>query len=392
MWHRGWATATNGKKVFFTPELLREMERNSNFVVQAGILQPPVRYDHPAFGAPDKENHGKLVRYEVRGNSLFAAGTNWSERLQEDKAREAVLAYSGEFVDELEYPDPKTGTMRKLGPTVVGMAILGDTRPSMKNLMPLSKFEFSDESGAEVDPIDQHITRTELQKSGLLSDYVDGTHFFGEVVNDASRFFSEEKPKEQTMTDAEIQALVASASKTAADAAVAAAVAPLQAKITEQATQIAAQKTAFDTQINAMSEASKRKTEAHAFCEKVFENKVTNVLFRERAEDILADASFSESQLVKVRGLIEAAPAGMVEAGRKGGNGNDKITTEEPDALADLKVKHFSDIDAHEAKIHAGIVAFGEFKPDAFKGVEKNTAAQIEIVRKHVVARDSASA
>lgn len=64
---------------------------------------------------------------------------------------------------------------------------------------------------------------------------------------------------------------------------------------------------------------------------------------------------------------------------------------DEPEALAKLRPKHFSDPLEHGDVLEAGLLAFGEFKPDAFKGIEENPAAQLDRLRSYVTARDVAN-
>ena len=364
----------------FTPELLRQMERNSNFVARAGILQAPVKYDHPAFGAPDKENHGKLVRYEVRNNSLFTAGTNWSERLQADKAREARLAYSPEFVAEFSYPDPISGKMVTLGPTVVGLAILGGDRPAIKNLKPLAQFEF----GENVGPADEFLMREELRAAGMVSEYVDGQHYFGEVENDARRFFSESQ-KEHTMTDQEIKDAIAAGVKAGVAAelntAVAAAVAPLQ------------------QQIKSFSETSKREGVVRAFCEAVKTTKPSlNTLSLGRLEKILLHSDMTDPLAEEVKAFVESLSAVIVPAGRGKGKEADvdvdeeQQNFEEPPNLARIRPSHFADRSKNETLLAAAITDLEKAKPKLFSEAKAVTLEQkLAVTKQYVVEREAAA-
>lgn len=364
LFHVGWATDINGERVNFTPELLREMARNSNYVVAADILQPPIKYSHPAFGAPDKENHGTMKRYEFRGNSLFAYGTNWSERIQADKAREAILAYSGEFKATHDYPDPNTGTMRKIGPTVVGLGILGSERPAIWNLKPISKFEFSE----EVSPIDAFETIAELRKSGLIAETVEGTHFFGEVTNDSRRFFSEQHGTENDMDEKEFQKRLEEN----------------DAKWDKRFSEFV--KTT-EAKVQSFSEESQRIGKINAFCETVRTEKPIGKLALERLREALRTPTEET-----VRSFVESLPAFLAPNGKaeenaagekKDQDGSDKS---EPEALAKVRPRTFAD--PHDPAIMPAVLAFGEFKPEAFKGIEGDTQAKIGVVARYVRERD----
>jgi hypothetical protein len=373
LFHLGTVPDSTGTPVKFTPELLREMARNSNFVTQAGILHAPIKYDHPAHGAADKENHGKMVRYEVRGNSLFAVGTNWSDRVKADKAEEKRIAYSGEFVNEFSYPDPASGKMVKLGPTVVGLALLGSDRPAFKNLKPFSAFEFSE----EISPVDAHETRQELRSAGLLSEYCDGTHFYAEVENDARRF---SERQEQTMTDAEIQA------------AIAAGVAPLK---TANDTLVASNKELSD-QLRQFTETSARKTAAHEFTESLkTDKKYLGKIPTEMLEDILADPTMPAPVATKVKAFCAALPAFIAPggvAGKKADADGDDDDVDEPKNLAALRPKHFAERSKYELMLVAGTDELQTIKPKLFSEAKATTVeARLAVTKQYVIEREAAA-
>ncbi len=385
LFYRGLEYDSEGKPVIFTDDDLRMAEKNGNFVIQSGILYPPVKYDHPAFGAPDKDNHGRTVRYTYRDGALYQTVTNWSDRIVADKKREAKIAYSGEMrTTPFSYFDPISKSRKTLkGPVPVGLAILGDVRPAIKNLKPFTSFEFSE----SVSPADAWETRESLRKSGLVAEDCSATqhdsettvHFFGEVENDASRFFEEQK--EQTMTDAEIQALVASTTK----AAVEAATAPLNAKIKEQ-----------DDKISSFSETSARAADVKTFCESVQADKprLTKLGLGHLSTILNHPAVAKAADLDKeIRAFVEGLSPIVLPGARKEGDDTDKGggADDEPEPLAKARPKHFSDITANQDIVDGAIAAFGEYKPDAFKGIENNPAAQLQKVRSYVISRDTAN-
>jgi hypothetical protein len=378
LFHLGTETSSNGKKVEFTPAVLREMERNSNFVAQAGILTAPIKYDHPAFGARDKDNHGRLARYEVRGNSLFAVGTDWSDRIVADKRDGKKIAYSAEFFDEFEFTDPTTGKRVKLGPTVCGLAILGADRPAIKNLKPFSTFEFAE--GVHV--VDAYETRQELQKAGLVAETVEGTHFFGEVENDSRRFA--ERDEETAMTSDELLK-IGEMLQTKLDAAVA----PIKADIA-----------GVKASVNQFSEQGKRDTEAHAFCEELkTKREKTGPLppaAVARLKDALTDPETTPGVAAKIRVFAESIPALFVERGtsENEATGDDAAAKAMPN-VAKLKIRTFSESERRDVGnqnlIADSIDELRAAKPELFKEA-KTMEQEIAVVQQYVAKRDGASA
>lgn len=365
LFHLGTVPDSTGKPVTFTPGLLREMERNSNFVARAGILQAPVKYDHPAFGAPDKENHGKMVRYQVRNNSLFAVGTNWSERLQQDKAREARIAYSPEFVSEFTYIDPTTNQTVKLGPTVVGLAMLGGDRPAIKNLRPVSQFEF----GENVGPADAFLMREELQNSGMLSEYCEDARYFAEVTNDARRFFSEHKD-EENMDDKEVQRLLAEQDKKWSD----------RFEIFQKET---------EKKVHSFSEESKRVAKVDGLVAKLKDEKPIGQIALDAYRVALLEPTEANVQAFAEKLPAFIAPGGMAGAGD---NAGDDEPTAEPKALASVRVKHFSDRSKYEVLLSQATADLAKMKPKLFSEAKATTVEQrLAVTKQYVVEREAAA-
>lgn len=378
LFHLGTYTSQSGAKVTFTDAMLRQMERNGNFLVRSRILQAPVKYDHPAFGAADKENHGRLVGYRYANGTLHAIGTNWSDKLVKDVEREARIAYSGEFADNFEYPDPSSRKMVKIdGPAPIGLAILGAERPAIKNLKPLSEFQF----GEEINAADAWLAREELQKAGLLAEDFDGRYFFAEVTNDATRFFSESRT-EDGMDEAAIQRLLdAQATK-------------LQQGFDQQ---IKALKDEQDKKIQSFSEQAKQTEKVIAFCETASKEKPFGKLFHDTLRKEMLEATPTEAE--RIQRIITALPATappfkMAEKKKERDGGEpDDDNGEEPKALMVLRAKHFTDREnpANQQKIVDGINAFAELKPDAFKGIENDPVAQTQKLLTYINARDAAN-
>ena len=368
LFHLGTVPDSKGVPVTFTPELLREMEKNSTFVSQAGILHAPVKYDHPAYGAPDKENHGKMIRYQVRNNTLFAVGTNWSDRVQADKREEKRIAYSPEFVSEFEYPDPVTGTMKKIGPTVVGLSLLGSDRPAIKNLKPFSSFEF----GEAIGPADEFMIRQELRSAGYVSEYCDGTHFYAEVENDARRF-SERSDSEDDMDEKDFKRLLEENDK----------------KWEDRFTKFEKQ---TDERVKSFSEEGKRVEKIRAFCETVNKEKPIGKLALDRLQEALTNPTEET-----VRAFAESLPAFIMPGGvageKKTGADGKVIEDDDPDepkALASVRPKHFSDRSKHETLLAQATDDLQKIKPKLFSEAKATTVdARLGVLKQYVIEREA---
>lgn len=191
------------------------------------------------------------------------------------------------------------------------------------------------------------------------------------------------------MTDAEIQA------------AIAAQVAPIR---TANEALVASNKELSD-QLRSFTETSARKTEAHAFCEKLKgDKKYLGKIPTEMLEDILSDATIPAPVATKVKAFAAALPAFLIPgdvAGKKkaaGADGDDADDDEggdadEPAAVAKVRMKHFAQRDDANAQqiIDAGLTAFSEFKLDAFKGIENDPETQIRKLQAYVKTRDTAT-
>lgn len=371
IFHLGTYKSASGVPVTFTHALLRQLVKNTNAAI-AMKFQPPVGYDHPV--ARDTSAHGRIarMRYDERGIA-HATIEGASDQLANDAKDFRRLTWSPEFHENFEIVDG--GKPVALGPTTIGLAMLGAQRGAIKNtaMIPLSEVNF----GEGVDAADKLLLRAELRSLGYLGEYeVDGK-FFGEIENDERRFFSDTK-KEHSMTDAEIQAAIANGIKAATE--------PLQTKLAEQ-----------DKQIKSFGEEAKTRTKVLAFCETVAKEKPLGKLAMERLEELALSADAPTFE--KVRSFVEAIPAVIVPGGRSddkttNGGGDVDEDVDEPKALAALKPKHFAEMTdpGNQTKIVAGVKAFAEFKPDAIKGIEQDFAAQTAKVRQYISARDLAAA
>jgi hypothetical protein len=381
IFHLGTYRSQNGTPVTFTPELLAQLARNTNFVIAQKALQPPVGYDHPA--ARDTDAHGHIASVRVDGGKLIATLDGTSAKLRDDAKNFRRLTYSPEFNTDFEFVHE--GKPVKIGPTVIGLAMLGAQRGAIKNtaMVPLSEVPF----GEGVDAVSSMMLRSELRSLGYIGEYEVEGKFFAEVENDSRRF---SERQEQTMTDAEIQAAIAAGVKANIDAAiapaVAAAVKPLQ------------------DQIKSFSETSKREADVHSFCETIASTKKSlNKLSLDRLRTkILLHPDMTPALDAEVRAFVEGLsavvlPGGVI--GKKKNAGADDPEDEgdadpdEPKDLAAVRPKHFANIEDPQAQqvVNAAMTAFAEFKPEAVKGIEGNPSAIMNKVRAYVIARDTAA-
>lgn len=380
--------SADGTPVKFDDALMRQIDRNTNFAVRAKILSPPLTYDaidedgrYLHNSAKSTDAHGTVTR-AVYENGVLKFGLAPSSTLLNDIRDLKRLRVSG-VVDMKYWYNDASGKRVELGPTLIATTALGAKRPAMRNekIVPLQDLVFSEDTT----PVDAFYAREELRKSGFVAQTLaDGNYAFSEIDVDPHAF-GEPSRQEQGMTDEQIQAAIASGIK--------AVTAPLEAKLAEQA----AQNLKLTEQVRSFSETSKREGEAHAFCEKFRAARAKtaplNQLSMERLEDLLSDPEMTPGTITKLKAFAESLPGAYVAAPPKDddedtGKGGDKT---EPKALAALRPKHFSDLNVYGEVLEAGLNAFSEFQPDAFKGIENNPEAQLDKLRRYVTARDTAN-
>ncbi len=368
--------ALDGTEVEFTDDLMRTLEKNTNFAIAAGALTPPVGYDeideNGKYKHRSTDAHAHVTGVKFRNGVVHLALSKPSETFRNDVREGRRLRYSGEFHPDFRYTD-KSGKEVRVGPTVVGLAALGRFRPALKNpsLVPLSELHFSESLSAA----DAWSTREELRNSGFVAQtFADGQYAFSEIEIDPNVFG---EPKEQHMTDAEINAAIAAGIK--------AAMAPVEAKNAE-----------LEGQLKKFSETAKLETAAKQFCEtfagdRKQQGQVLPKGFMDQGALMLSDPSYNDGQREAIKTLIRLAPAAMVRAGRGDETPTgENVPTDEPKALSELRPKHFANMDdpANQAKVDAAIVAFAEFRPDAFKDLKDNPVAQLRVVQQYITARD----
>jgi len=371
--------AQDGTEEEFTDESMREMARNTNFVIKAKPFIPTfgyVGYDHPVFGkVKDTDAHGH-IKAAVYEDGVFSYDVlpipdrEGRIRLLEDAKAGRRVHVSGEHSRNFSFVDGKGKTVN-VGRCGVGLAALGSERPALKNpnIVPLSELEFPD----TVAPADAFAARETLRNAGMVAQtFSEGVLVFSEVQLSTD---VDDEPKEQNMTPedkAEFERLLA---------------AQRTALTTEFATQLAAVKAENDQKITAMSEGAEKRR-------KILDR--VAVIVAEKKLGKIAAAALEEAALNPTTDGILAfgekmsavvLPGGSKE---KQGEGEKKgESTCEPEALAKLRPLHFSDMTGeNEALVFAGISAFAEFRPDAFKGIESNEDAQLQRLRQYVRQRD----
>lgn len=366
LFHVGQFTSQDGSQVPITDALLRQIEKNTNFILKSKVLQAPIGYDHPA---KDSHAHGTLVGTRYHGGVLYAQGTDWSDALVADVKASKRLAYSGELHPKFSYPaGDGSGKMIEVGPAVVGLAILGSQRPAIKNLKPLSEFEFAEGTA----PADAFETREELRSAGLVSQHVDGHQFFGEVENDARRFFSEEKD-DDTMDEKEFQRRIDEQEK----------------KWSER----------FDTfkadaekKIQSFSEESKRAAEIDEYCSTVGKEKPMGVIALGNLRKALTAPTVENIKAFAESLPAFIAPGGM--AGKKNADGTpaDEEEAPEPKSLASVRVKHFADRSKNETLLAQAVADLEKIQPKLFSEAKATTLEQrIAVTKQYVVEREAAA-
>lgn len=375
----GTYTSLDGEDVVFTDDLMRDLVKNTNYAIAVKALTPPVGYDtinnDGTYAHRGTEAHAHVTAAKFRNGVVTLELSKPSEQFRSDVKEGRRLRVSGEFNPKFSYTDA-SGKKIDVGPTIVGLAALGRHRPALKNpsIVPLSDLNF----GESIAPADAYATREELRKSGFVAQTLaDGKYAFSEINVDPIIFGEQE----QGMTDAEIQAAIDAKMK------------PLNEKITT----LEGENTKLKGDVLKFSETSKREGAAKSFCEKLATDRKATaplpVLFTEKLETILADPTLTDAQITLIKSLAESAPGAYVggkskDADDKDADGDDKA---EPKALAKLKPRDFAEMSSNpdaEARIEAGIIAFGEFQKDAYKGAENNSLAQIERLRRHIEHRD----
>jgi len=430
--------AMDGTAVPFDDDLLKALTKNTNHVIDKGILLPPVSLvDHPAYKGKGPA-HGHISRAFLKDHVLSVVINQPSKQLREWIRDGKILTRSPEFDHNFTVPDVK-GVDQLIGPTIMGLAPLGAGRGAIKHekIVPVGSIPFAEGVSAE----DAEAARAELGRQGFVAAGYDGDVIvfsemsaepleFGEdheiedsviitanrnglrgkkckimairegtfyaveteddypgivrwlasdeVVADDGASFSE-NDEEHDMTDAEIQALIT--------------------KSVEAATKpLAEQNAALQTQIKAFSETSRTEADTNSFCETVEkEKKSLPKLSLGRAKDILNDPELTTNLRAKFKAFVEGLPPVLVPAGvatPKGPKDLDDDNTDiedanEPTAITRLRPAHFSDPE-RETQVAAAVVKFGEWKPEAFKDV-KGELDKWKIVERHVIARESAA-
>lgn len=371
--------AQDGTVENFTADHMRTLVRNTNFVIKSKAFIPTlgyVGYDHPVFGkVKDTDAHGHIVgaKFEDGVVSLRVRPVKDRDgrmRLIEDAKAGRRPHVSGEHSHSFSFVDGGGKTV-SVGPTILGLAALGSERPALKNpkITPLSEIEFPE----DVSPADAYAARENLRRSGVVAQtFCEGVFAFSEIRIDPHSFADEENE----MDEKDIARIVADAVKANDE------------KWDKRFSDF--EKKTADT-VKSFSEEGKRKEKILKFCETLNEEKPLGKIALARLEEALINPTEET-----VRTFAESLPAFIAPGGVAGkakkttdaDTDEDEDDGDEPKAIAKLRPKHFSDMDANEEMIAAGVKAFGEWKPDALKDA-KTTMAKVAVVKAHIVSREA---
>lgn len=388
----GTYTPMDGEPVTFDENFLRTLEKNTNYVIAAKALQPPVGYDHPAHNVKDTDAHGHIVRTTYRNGVLFGYLANPSKKLAEDARERRRLAYSPEFHPNFKFTD--AGREIPVGPTVVGLAMLGKIRPAMKNPahVPVAELGFSE----NVSAADAFMAREELRKAGLVAQTFDeGVYVFSEVdVN--PRMFSEPARQEHDMDEKDFERKMEERERKLRE--------EFESKQQEQARQ-------FSEKLTALQSDGARKAEVAKFFEEVTAEKPrvgkrSKEHFMAALNHPVVAANADLDRLI--RSGIEALPAAIVAGGRapenargfseSDGDPEDPPPSGDENPLDAVTLKHLDHISAPATRrgeksnaqvVEEALVAFQEKEPGRVKGLSK--LAQLTELRKYVKHRDAAA-
>jgi hypothetical protein len=364
----------DGSSVTFTDDSMRALVKNTNAVIRAKAFTPTLGYDHPVAGNRNTDAHGhiKAAKYEDGVVSLLVKPIRDREgrlRLVEDARAGRRPHVSGEHVEKFSFVDGDKTVF--VGPTIVGLAALGSERPAIKNpkIVPLSEIEFPD----TVSVADRLLAKEELRKSGLVAQTFaeDGVYAFAEITLDPKIFDEQEQP----MTPEELQKI---------QDMITGAVTKIDEKVDAKITKL---QTDVKTDITAMSEASKETAKREAWVGDLLKEKPLGKLAGERLLAVAKDPTFEN-----VRAFAEALPASLVPSGKAGkvtqlSEGETEVVddSDEPEALAVLRMSHFKDVDKNDALLANGLKAFSEYRPKEYAAVkDKPLAEQIAALQAHV--------
>jgi len=372
--------AQDGTYEEFTDEKMRTLAKNTNFVIASKAFIPTfgyVGYDHPVFGkVKDTDAHGH-IKNAVFENGVLSldvlpiADKSGRARLIDDAKAGRRPHVSGEHSNAFSFVDEHGRTVN-VGPTVLGLAALGTERPALKNpkIVPLSEIPFPE----TVSPADAFAAREQLRKSGLVAQtFSEDVLVFSEIALSQD---VDDSRQEQPMTPEELNQIKGMIGDLKTE---------LKGEIT---TQVAAVKTETANTIKAMSEGEQNKAKIREKVALIVTEKKLGKIAAGKLEEAALDPT-TEKVLAFGETLSAVILPGKPATEKK--EGDDGEGGDEPEALAKLRPKLFADPITNGDVLDAGLVAFSEFKPGAFKGIESDPSAQLEKLRAYVTARDVAN-
>lgn len=376
LFHLGTYTSRDGTPVEFNDALLRQLEKNTNFVLGSKLLQAPIGYDHPAASS---EAHGVLTGARYSNGVLYIKGRNWSDKLVNDVKSFKRLAYSGEFDNAFAYNEPGTGKNVAVGPTVIGLAILGAKRPAIKGLKPLSEVTFAE----GVAPADAYMVRQELAKAHFVAEGSEGSRHFGEIDNDSTYFFDEGT---DDMDEKEFQKM-------------------LDAQAERFEKKLAEQQKSFEEKIASTAVDVKRKGDVAEFTETLTKDKKVNKSQAAKLDAILMHPTVANNKELDqlIRAFAESGSTIIVGGGVAKGktaaqkraefsaddDGEENDDDENPSMLDTLTSKEFAEMQTTpdgERKVNEAVKEFAERFPA--KVAKATYADKLEHVRRYVTKRE----
>jgi len=399
--------SADGSPATFTPEFMRELERNTNFLIDRKILTPPVEYDwidsenkyhHGGMSAIDPSErtdaHGQIGKVEFKNRALHLHYVKTSDKLRKDIDAGRRIRTSPVYVKNYWYNDAD-GVRRNVGPAIVGTTVLGAKRPALRNPLIVPLQDLPKRWGEQVHPAEAWQAIEELRTTGLIAQTFEDDRFMFSEVDVQPRETSEEKT---TMTDVEKAEM-----KEAIATAVANATKALQDQLAIQAQKFTEQDTAFKAELAKFSEAAQIKADTKAFCETYAADRAAKKipvppLFAEHMETVLNHRDLTSADLRKeIKALCESANGAVPPTGKAGeqddktkGKSNDD---DEPKALAEARLRHWANLadPANQEVVDAAIVALGEHQPDLFKNAKTEDQRQ-DITRDYIARRDGGAA
>lgn len=343
--------ANDGTIVNLDAAGLQDLVRNTRFAVAKGLLKPPVGFRHPAARDFFAKGHITDAQYINGVAHAFVA----QPKFIDDAKNGNVLEYSGE-IGFVEYTEEGVG--KKVGPCIVGIGLLGDERPGIKDprRKPLSQLVKEQAFGEALTPAQTWEIAEELRKAGVVAQTYDAgeenRYCFSEMIFDSQDFKEEKTHMPIDDNDlAKIGGLIAAALK------------PLQEDLGTVKTEIGTVKTETETQFKKFSEGARRESEAETWADQQDEKVPLGKVASELRRDIARKAAGGNLlTFAEVKAAYEAITPGVITKEERKPNDDG----DEPEALAKIRPSMFSEASKHDNVLTAAWEAALKFKPERF--------------------------